>query len=380
MRRGGNDLHDHTGLYLIVQRDHAPVHLGADHLIADLGVNGIGKVHHSGTLRQPDHIAARRKDENFLRRDVGLDGFYDILHIVGILLRFQQLPDPRQALVQRVLALHADLILPMRRDTVFRRIVHIPGADLHLKGHALFIQHGGVQRLVHVLLGGGNIVLEPVGDRAQHIVDNAQNVVALQHGIHNDTHRVNIVDLIKGASLHVHLAVNAVNAFYPSVDLRGDMLLLQPRLNALDNIAEECLPIFFSQRKLLFYFMISHRIKMFERKVLQLLLDTANPQPVCQRSVNFHRFQRLDTLLFRNSVVQGAHIVQPVCQLDNDDPDILCHRQQHFTHIFRLLLCAAGVWYIGKLCHAVHQFGNISAELLFNIVQRYRSILNNIVQ
>jgi len=46
-------------------------------------VNSIGKVHHGGTLWQPDHIPARRKYKNLLRCNIGFNGFYNIHSEVG---------------------------------------------------------------------------------------------------------------------------------------------------------------------------------------------------------------------------------------------------------------------------------------------------------
>ena len=56
------------------------------------------------------------------------------------------------------------------------------------------------------------------------------------------------------------------------------------------------------------------------------------------RSVNFERFERRVAPFLRRLKIQGAHIVQPVGQFDDDDTDILRHRQQHLADIFRLLL------------------------------------------
>ena len=41
---------------------------------------------------------------------------------------------------------------------------------------------------------------------------------------------------------------------------------------------------------------------------------------------------------FGDLVLHGAHIVQPVTDLDEDDPDVLGHGQQHFAQILHLLL------------------------------------------
>ena len=82
----------------------------------------------------------------------GFDGFDDVLHIVRFLLGLQQLPDPGKTLFQAVLAVEADLVFPVGRHTVFRGVVHIPGADLNLKGDPFLTDHRCVQGLIHIRL------------------------------------------------------------------------------------------------------------------------------------------------------------------------------------------------------------------------------------
>ena len=101
---------------------------------------------------------------------------------------------------------------------------------------------------------------------------------------------------------------------------------------------------------------------------------------MCQWRIDLHCLQRFDSLLFRNAVIQRAHVMQPVCQLDDNNSNILRHSQQHFAYIFRLLFRPAGIRDIGKLCHTIHQFGYIAAKLLFYILQRYGSIFHHIMQ
>ena len=94
--------------------------------------------------------------------------------IAGILadaLVFQQLAHPCQTFVQLVVAIQTFFILPVGRNAVLGLLVHLAGADLHLKGDALVADDGGMQALVAIGLGSGDIVLEAVGQRMVHIVD-----------------------------------------------------------------------------------------------------------------------------------------------------------------------------------------------------------------
>ena len=74
-----------------------------------------------------------------------------------------------------------------------------------------------MQTLVHVGLGGGNIVLEPAWDQVKQVVDMAQHVVAVGDGIHDDPESVDVVQLVHGLGLGLHLPVDGVDMLDPSV-------------------------------------------------------------------------------------------------------------------------------------------------------------------
>ena len=48
-------------------------------------------------------------------------------------------------------------------------------------------------------------------------------------------------------------------------------------------------------------------------------------------SIDLHGFQGFFPLLFWGLVLHGAHIVQPVGDLDEDDADVLAHRHEHLA-------------------------------------------------
>ena len=120
----------------------------------------------------------------------------------------------------------------MRRDTEFRGAVHFPSADLHFKRNTVFADDRGVQRLVHVGLRRGNIIFEPPGHRPEHVVNDTQTVVTVNHAVHNDTNGVNIINLVEVFVLHIHFTVYAVNTLNAPVDFR----IFDDGRNALGNL------------------------------------------------------------------------------------------------------------------------------------------------
>ena len=89
-------------------------------------------------------------------------------------------------------------------------MVHLEGANLNFKGYSRTAYNRGVERLVHIRLRGGNIVLKPIGYRAEHIVHNTENIVAVRHGVGYNSYGVNIVNFVKVLALNIHFAIYAV--------------------------------------------------------------------------------------------------------------------------------------------------------------------------
>ena len=54
--------------------------------------------------------------------------------------------------------------------------------------------------------------------------------------------------------------------------------------------------------------------------------------------VNLHILQRFIALLLRFPEGRRPHVMQAVGKLDDDNPDIIRHGDEHFTDVFRLLL------------------------------------------
>ena len=75
-----------------------------------------------------------------------------------------------------------------------------------------------MQRLVHVGLGRGDIVLEPAGNGAEQIMDVAEHVIAVGDVVYDHTECVEIVPLVDGLVLRAHFAVNGVGVLDAAVD------------------------------------------------------------------------------------------------------------------------------------------------------------------
>ena len=218
---GGLYLDFIAGVQHRVERNNSAVNLRADHAVSHLAVNRIGKVDHRRTSRQYLDLALGRKYIYFLRHDVFLD---DINHIgaFAVHLVLDHLADPCHGVFKDLVAALGSLagfVLPVGSHTEFSREMHIPGAYLHFKGNGVFIRvvaladDSGVQRLVAVGLGHGNVVLIAIGQRRIDGLHHTQRRITFGNGIHNHAHGIYVVNILKALALHDHLVVDAVNGF-----------------------------------------------------------------------------------------------------------------------------------------------------------------------
>ena len=378
MRLLGGQHFDHIAVsQRIVDGCNAAVDLTSGHAVADGGMNAIGKVNRCSTERQADGVATRRKDKHFIRKQINLDVFDKVLSFC-ILLCLQQLPNPRIRLLAAAL-LQVLLILPMRRNAVFCHLVHFFRADLYFKRHTGTADNRCVQRAIAVRLWRRNIVFKTSRNRFVQIVYIAQHIVTVRHRLYDDTNGANVINLIDALVLFEHLAINAVNMLYTGRNRIFDAALVQLSINGLFDAVEH----FFQLRTLtlqtIHNFLVSDRIEIFQRQILQLPFDALHAQAVCNRRINLHGLQRLGALFFHLHVLHGAHIVQAVCQFNQNDADILRHRNQHLAQIFDLLLFL-GIVQPAQSCDAIDQISDRFAELLLNLVIPKCGVLNAIMQ
>ena len=258
--------------------------------------------------------------------------------------------------------------------------MHFPGADLHLERHAVLAEHGRVQGLVHIRLGVRDIVLEPSGHGAEHVVDNAQTVVAVDDRIYDDADGKDVIDLVEVFVLHIHFAVYAVHAFYAPVDRR----VMNDRGNALAYFflcfLQKTEPLAAQGVKRFFNIGIGDGIEKADRQILKLLLGRADTEPVRNGRIDLKRLECDVAALLRRHKIERAHIVQTVRELDDDNADVLIHRQQHFADILRLKFFFGGKRHLAELGHTVHELGNLVAELCAKLLKRDVRILYRVVQ
>ena len=136
----------------------------------------------------------------------------------------------------------------------------------------------------------------------------------------------------------------------------------------------------FVLRDLLSELVVDVRVQISEAKVFELHLDPADPEAVGDRRVDVEGLLRDAFCLMRAQVLERAHVVEAVRELDQDHADVLGHRDDHFAEVFRLLLFGSLESDLGKFRDAVDEFGDVGSEFLFDLRERRVRVFDGVVE
>ncbi len=330
----GEDLHAVAAAQLVGQRHDAVVDLGAAAAVPDHGVHVVGEIQRRGALRQVDHLAHRGQ-----RIDPVLDQFGvqrpGQPALLTVLRLFQQLPHPGDLAVEGLLrALAAFLVLPVRGHAQFGLRMHVVGADLHLDRAPFRADHRCVQRAVVVGLGPGDVVVELAGHRRPQRMHHAQRGVAGGDVVDHHPHRAQVVQLVEGQALLLHLPPDAVDVLGPPADLRAQALLGQRLGQDLLDRLDVALARHPALVDLAGDAPVGVRLQVPERQVFQLPFQLPDAQAVGQRRVDVAGQLRQRAALRLRRLVGHAHLRQLPRQQDRHHPQVLHDRQQQPAQAF----------------------------------------------
>ena len=376
------NLHAVAQLQLVGQRHNGAVDLRAHAVVAHLGVDGIGEVDGRGSGAQAHGLALRREHEHLGRRQVHLQVLQELARIVRLVLPVHHLAQPCQLLVHGVVAAAAALLLvaPVRRHAVLALAVHLLGADLHLQRPAGGADDRGVQALVHVELRHGDVVFEPPGHGVPQRMHRAQRRVAVLHRLDDDAHGDQVVDLGEALALLRHLLIDAVQVLRAAHDLRLDAHLVHLAAQHGNDLVKVLLALeaaFGDHTRDLLELV---GLKVIEAQVLELPFDGVDTQAVRDGRVDLKRLARLEDATILLERRQGAHVVQAVGQLDDDDADVLAHGNEHLADSGRLLVGEGFHLNARDLGDAVDQLRHVRAELLLDQLAGHVGVLHRVVQ
>ncbi len=163
-------------------------------------------------------------------------------------------------------------------------------------------------------------------------------------------------------------------------DLGLDAGLFERGVQEALGLLDVVLPVGAPLRDPLLDLLVLARVQRGEGEVLELPLEVVDAEPVRQGRVDLERLLGLLDLLLLAEIAERVHVVQAVAELDQDDPDVGGHRDDHLAVVLGLLLLLGGEVHLGELGDAVDQHGDVVAELLPDPLQRGARVLHHVVQ
>ena len=120
--------------------------------------------------------------------------------------------------------------------------------------------------------------------------------------------------------------------------------------------------------------------RVLNDEVLELPLDLLHTEPVGQRRVDLEGLGGDPALLGRRQRRQGAHVVQAIGELDQQDADVAGHRHDHLADVLGLRELSGLELQLVELRQAVDDLGDVLAELVPDPIERDGGVLDRVVQ
>lgn len=268
----------------------------------------------------------------------------------------------------------------MGGNAVLGHLVHLGGADLHFH-RPVAADHGGVQRLIAVRLGQADVVLEAAGDRPEGVVHHGEGPVAPFHVGSEDAQGRHIEDFVEGLLLVAHLAPDAIEMLRPARHLAlGEARRAKAFLEQGHGDRQPVFAVAALAGHLLLDLPVGLGLKHLEGQILQFPFEAADAEPVGQGRIDLAGFAGNPLLLLRLERPQGAHVVEPVGQLDQHDADVTGHGQKHAAQILGLGLGVVGEMNASQLGDALHQRPHLGAKMGFQLLGAHFGVLDHVVE
>ena len=121
-------------------------------------------------------------------------------------------------------------------------------------------------------------------------------------------------------------------------------------------------------------------IELAERQVLQLLAQAVHAHAAGERRIDVERLLGDAGAALRRHVLERAHVVQPVGELDQQHAHVVGDGEQELAQVLGLLGLARDEVELLQLGQALDQMADVGAEDLVDLGARRRRVLDRVVQ
>ena len=211
-------------------------------------------------------------------------------------------------------------------------------------------------------------------------MDNPQGFVTFPHRVHQNSECHQIVNLIVKEILTLHFLVNTVKVFRPARHFGLDPFGLELLGDNGNDLPDVFFPVALFLSDVALQLIVNLGVEVFERQVLQLAFDPGDTQALGQGCIDIQRFLCREDLFLQRHVAQGPHVMHAISELDQNDPHVLAHGQQHLAKVLCLLLLATAEIGSAELGDTVHKRAYLAAENILQFIQSGERVLDRVVQ
>lgn len=370
--RRSDDLDDISGLQMMLEWDQTAIDLGADAVIADLGVDGVGEIDGAAADRQFLDLAAGGEGEDIRLVQFAPDAVEEFARIFDLVQRLDQLLQFAEEPGIAGADLLPFLVGPMGGNPFLGHPIHLFGTDLDLDEMAARPDNRSVHRLVVVGLGRGDEILDPPRNRRPVGMNDPQGLIALADRFDDDAEGHLVVDSFQGYVLDHQLLVDRIEVLRPADDSdRRDIALSQLVVEDADDLVDIPLPLVQGVLESPGKVGILLRMQVLEGEVLQFPFHPVDADTTGQGRIQVHRLPGLIHLGFPIDGIEQEHILQAIDQLHQEDPDVSGNGEEQLADVLGLARQLAVVLDLGDAGRAVDDGGDIVTEFFLQFLDNH---------
>ena len=276
--------------------------------------------------------------------------------------------------------LFAILVQPVRGNAVFGDVMHALRADLNFYRGTVRADQRGMQRLIAIFLGDGNIVLELSRHRFVQAVQCTKRQITGRRVTNDDAESVDIEHLREAQALLDHFSIDRIQAFFAAEHSGFDIRFTQFAADATKNLGQQFAPVTAHGFERFGQDVETRRMDMLKRQVLELPGNIVEADPHRHGHIDFQGFPGNAPTFVRPHESHGLHVMQAISQFDEYDTQVAHHRHQHFAEIFCLRLLIALKLDFLEFRQTIHQVSDLLAEASRNFILGDGGVLDDIVQ